>query len=660
MKTATTNSPFRSSLWIAAMLAVTVFCGACQDDDIINNTHDIAVETIDDSISSNDELMVKTNLKTYVYNYEYGKTGGAFINRINYRATMLDSTVQTIVLHDGNVPALTNGDYKNIVSHIANGGNIVVFEPTAKGLDSFIRNLKSIGITMLNNNQVQYTEDGFTACRKIYLLEENEEGLMLPPSVSGEDTNGILCEAYALRGGDVYVVNDLDEENTQNVTVLDEEVDADSGTDDEDTNGVSDEDLANQSPSYETTEETSEEPNSYLYGLHADALAKWIDTKTDRKALMTKGRMLLNRATAENSYPNINTLAEAYTAAKSFTAKAGWKAEVVTVNYQIWSVNNKYGSDFYIINQEVTLNNSQLHCGPAEAHKWGEWKVKQAFDDTDGNMTGAYWAYFNGVSVENEFQGGSAIISNVSPQNDMDGKTSYSTSMNWSLNGSFISPNVSSGFTINNTKSYSIPDIKKQYQQKDYNPSWTYTATSHPKAKYSSNWGNWVHDQAKEIYRSDMTVGHTWIWEVKGASKQYSMKCKVNVGLEGLALGRHKKKRKNINRRKVFQTAETINITLPQPPRVEQQWTMDMVPYNASAFGRFEKAFSQWKETFSLYTTTQDDRTCIDAHINELIIDLETNFRKVESAGIDNDFTLIWKELKGTTDYKSYTYKFKK
>lgn len=663
MKTTMTNSPFRSRLWMVAMLAISVFCGACQDDDSSNNEPKIVVETTDDSIPSTDELKVKTNLKTYVYNYEYGKTGGAFIDRINYRATMLDSTVQTIVLHDGNVSALTNDDYKDIVTHIAHGGNIVVFEPTAKGLDSFIRNLKSTGLAMLNDNQLEYTEDGFVACRKIYLLQENDEGLLLPPSMNIEDTNGILCEAYALRGGDTFVVNDLDEENSQKVTVWDEE-DTDSSSDDIDNEeDITDEDLVNLPPSDETTEEISESPTDYLYGLHADGLAKWIDTKTDRKALMAKGRMLLSRATAENGYPSLSDLVDAYTKVVQFTAKAGsWKSEVVTVNYMIWSVNNKYGSDFYIINQEVTCNNSQLECGPEGKKQWSKWKVREAFDDTDGNMYGAYWAYFNSVSIEPEFQGGSAVISNVSPQNDMDGKTSYTKSMNWSLTGSFVSPNISSGFTINNTKSYSIPDIKKQYQKKGNNPSWTYTATSHPKAKYKVYWdasSDWEHNQAKEIYRSDITLGHTWIWEVKDASKQYSMKCKVNVGLEGLAVGNKKKERVTINRRKVFRTERIHNITLPQPPRFEQQWTMDMEPDNKEAFDRLKESFPKsWIETFSLYTTSKDDRTCIDAHIQTLIRKLETNKRKVKNARINSDFTLIWKELNGTTDYKSYTYKF--
>lgn len=654
----------RFFLFSTAILTLSVLCGACQDDDDGVNESNVVIETIDDSLSSDDELRVKTNLKTFVYGYKYDNTGKAFINRITNKADMLDTAVQTIVLHNGNVPALSDDDYKGIVSHIARGGGIIFFEPTADGLDAFIRNLKSTGLAMLNEGQLQYTDDGFTACRRIYLLQENEDGLLLPLSANETDTNGVLCGAYALKGGDTYIVEDLGKGKSVKTTVWDMEADIDSGDGDGSDESITDDVLATMPPSDESTETNSEAVTDYLYGLHADGLAQWVNTKTDHEALMAKGRMLLGRATAENGFPSLSELTEAYTEVKTFTAYAGWKSAVVRVNYQIWSVNNKYGSDFYIISQEISLNNSHLHCGPAGAREWAKWKVKEAFDDTDGNMTGAYWAYFSGVKVEQEFQGGAAIISNVSPQNDMSGSTSYTSGINWSLTGAFITPNISSGFSISNSKSYSIPDIKKQYQQSGNNPSWTYTATTHPDAAMKMGVFkelDWEHGQAKEIYRSDITLGHIWIWEVKNASKQYFTKSNINVSLEGLAIGRHKKKRKNITRRKVFQTEHSHCITLPQPPRFEQQWTMDMEPDNKAAFDRLKESFpNSWIETFPLYTTTKDDRKCIDAHIQTLIRNLETNPRKVKNAGITGDFTLVWKELNSTSDYKSYTYKFNK
>lgn len=650
----------RFFLFSTAILTLSVLCGACQDDDDGINESQVVIETIDDSHQSDDELRVKTDLKTFVYDYEYDNIGKAFINRITNKADMLDTDVQTIVLHNGNVSALSNDDYKGIVSHIARGGGIIFFEPTADGLDAFIRNLKSTGLAMLNEGQLQYTEDGFAACRRIYLLQENEDGLLLPLSANEADTNGILCGAYALKGGDTYVVEDLEEEISVKTTTWDVEADINTGAGDGSVEGITDDVLATMPPTEESTEKNSEALTAYLYGLHADGLAQWVNTKTDREALMAKGRMLLGRAQAENGYPSLSELTEAYTEVKTFTAYAGWKSEVVSVNYEIWSVNNKYGSDFYIISQEISLNNSQLHCGPAEKKEWGTWKVAQSFGDS--NLNGAYWAYFNGVKAEHEFQGGAAILSNVSPQNDMSGSTSYTCGINWSLTGAFITPNISSGFSVSKTKSYSIPDIKKQYQQNSNNPSWTYTATTHPKATLKwlrsgfDCW--WEHDQTKEIYRSDFVLGHSWIWEVKNASKQYSIKSNIKVSLEGLAVGKGYKT-KTISMLKVFETEQSHTITLPQPPRFEQQWTMDMEPDNKAAFDRLKESFpNSWIETFSLYTTTKDDRKCIDAHIQTLIRNLETNPRKVKNAGITDDFTLVWKELNGTTDYKSYTYKF--
>lgn len=81
MTTSRYNFPFLST----AILTLSVLCGACKDDDDGINESQVVIETIDDSHQSDDELRVKTDLKTFVYDYEYDNIGKAFINRITIK-----------------------------------------------------------------------------------------------------------------------------------------------------------------------------------------------------------------------------------------------------------------------------------------------------------------------------------------------------------------------------------------------------------------------------------------------------------------------------------------------------------------------------------------------------------------------------------------------
>lgn len=61
-------------------------------------------------------------------------------------------------------------------------------------------------------------------------------------------------------------------------------------------------------------------------------------------------------------------------------------------------------------------------------------------------------------------------------------------------------------------------------------------------------------------------------------------------------------------------------------------------------------------ENFSLYTVEQNDRNAIDNWIKDLQEVIEKNPQSIKNLGL-GEFTLTWKLLKETGDYKSYTYK---
>lgn len=84
---------------------------------------------------------------------------------------------------------------------------------------------------------------------------------------------------------------------------------------------------------------------------------------------------------------------------------------------------------------------------------------------------------------------------------------------------------------------------------------------------------------------------------------------------------------------------------------------MRMTPTNKTAFESLEKTFQNyWVENFSLYTVEQNDRNAIDNWIKDLKEVIEKNPQSIKNLGL-GEFTLTWKLLKETADYKSYTYK---
>lgn len=448
------------------MLSLTVLCGACYDDNDVINEPNVVIETTDDSQPSDDKLKVKTNLKTFVYAYEYDNTGKAFINRITNKADMLDSSVQTIVLHNGNVPALSNNDYKDIVSHIARGGNVVYCSPTRAGVDKFIRTLQETGKEMYAADGLSFTNEGYQACRNILLMKADSTGLILPPFLSGAETNGVLCDALAFRGGDYYVVADNDEQPLVRTAVNED----------------------GSSPSDNAPLEAADEDdvdNDYICGLHADG----------KEAKMAKGRALLRQSVVAGEMQEISDIANANSVGYSFNAYFGKKKTKVSVNFDIWAVNDQNMTDYYLVHQTVTSENSKLGCGPAGSKTWfvGD-RVQKAFNGcyeaagyaekgySYSAIYQAYYAYMTRLMTQAQFNGGNNVeISNISPANSISGQTTYTENLSWSINACFISGRdprvqVTGGVKVDKSWSRNVQDLNMTFSYNGNKPKWEYTA----------------------------------------------------------------------------------------------------------------------------------------------------------------------------------------
>lgn len=629
------NSLFLRLKSIVMLVSILMVLNACSDNDSAS---------IDDSEKPNEDTEQPTgdmmeavvNTRTFVFQTEYTGAGAALIKRLLNISKTFDETVYATVIHDSSVPSLSDQNYSDIMTLIAHGGCVIYCSATSNNVDTFIRNLQRIGYTLKQNGELSFTEDGFEAYNKIMLISETEAGMMLPKSLSLHDANGVLCDIYAFKGRDKYIVADLNE--PQDIITV--------------TTNTGEE--ADAAPTEDILTLSADNVNSeYLTGLHVDGLAEWIDAQNNQTASILRGQSLLHQTANETAtYMNLDEVSKAHTERFSFTAYGAHKQAPVTVIYEIWPVNNTSGDDYYLIHQHIAVENSKLKCGPAEQDKWNRYRVGEFYGD--GKQ--AYHAYMSGVKNEIKFLDNNVSLDYKSPTNNI-GSSSFSESSGWSLSASFINPTLSGGISMSKSWSYTVNDLEMLYtaRNKDGATQWEYKSTSHPWMKQPH-----YHGQCTDTQKNDFDLDFCWIWCVEKANKQYSFQGKVTVEMEGTWMNS-----KYFSKRgyKTFANSFVKIIELPQPPRYAQEWNMRMTPRNNSAFKLLEKKLpNQWKEDMFLYTVTANDTIQIDRWIdsvsttikkNPLIVKDAFNVKETDTVS----FTLEWKRIDQYTTYRKLHYK---
>ena len=645
-KKVTNNNVFSNTITKFKLLIILIVMSmvsvSCSDDD--NGTTTVDENIVDEEPSAKDDaLEASVASKTYIYKADYSSTAAALIRRITNITDRIDETVETIIIHDSNIPTLTDKDYNDIITLVLRGGCVAYCSATEGNADLFFRNLQRIGGQYELNSIIEYTEEGLAAYDNIMLNKNNTNGLMIPPSLSMSNNNGTLCDVYAFKGRDTYIVDNLDEaKEIETITI----------GDDEDENAA---------PITEKLQIPSNDiNNNYLTGLHADGLAKWIDKKKDALTKfnqMMRGQALLRAATKASDVDDIqlDNIAAASTVDYSFTAYGAYKTAPVTLSYEIWPVNNTTGTDYYLIHQHLLIENSKLGIGPKESMKWDGHLATQYY----GKYKAAYHAYMAGITNEASLllDKSKYFTDHVSPTNEI-GSSSFSESGSWTLTQSFVSLSLSGAVSMSKSYSYTVDDLEFYYENnKNGRLHWDYSQTSQPHLTASNTYAS--HSEPKKIQISDLDLDYCWIWRVPNADKQYSFRGIVTATLEG-AWMKHKTFYKVGY--KQFINKDSIQIALPQPPRFQQQWQMSLVPYNDSAFNHMEKFLDGYfVAKKNLNTITKDDTVNINRWIKTVGTVINNNPRTVKEAYKNQksvSFELIWKDLTTKLDYDTLKFEF--
>lgn len=581
-----------------------------------------------------DVLTVKTQSRTYIFPHSYTGSAKALINRISDKSETLDASVKTVVLHDKGASSLSDAETDAITALLARGGSLIYCEPTRTGTDALLRKLQSSIRNIIGSGPLSIGPEGRIVIRNILNINKDKDGLLVPPFIDDVDTDGVLCDILAIRGGEYRIITDLNENNPLKITL--------SGDD-----GYIGE-------SY-TENRLDDTPSDYIYGLHADNLAEWLNAESTIST-MKVGNILTSVIPNEDSQ-DLEKITNAQKISYSYNAYAGHKFEPITISYEIWAVNDTKGSDYYLVHQELRAENSLLVCGPKKERDWNEYRVDEAFGDV-AKEPRAYWAYMSNFGTQTQFSNNTATVEHISPANSLKGESTYTENLTWSIETAYVltKPEIelTGGVKMSKSWTHNIMDLEMDFTYNGNKPKWVYKAGVLPRLTKDSKY-DWRHDFAKPILRSDCTMGHSWIWRISNASDTYSFSSKTWISIQGLYIDLKKGHQKG-SKYKTFTTEDSKTLNLAPPARYKQEWIMTISPYNENTERVMKTYFPDyWLPAFSLYTVKEDDKDAIDIQIAATTSAISDNTALLEDNKVES-FTLSWKPLHGSTAYKTWSY----
>lgn len=581
-----------------------------------------------------DALAVRTQSRTYIFPNSYTGSAKALINRISDKSETLDASVKTVVLHDKGASSLSDAETDAITALLARGGSLIYCEPTRTGTDALMRKLQPSIRNIIGSGPLSISPEGRIVIRNILNINKDKDGLLVPPFIDDVDTDGVLCDILAIRGGEYRIITDLDENNPIKITLS--------------------EDDGYIGESY-TENRLDDTPSDYIYGLHADSLAEWLNAESTIST-MKVGNILTSVIPNEDSQ-DLEKITNAQKISYSYNAYAGHKFEPITISYEIWAVNDTKGSDYYLVHQELRAENSLLVCGPKKERDWNEYRVDEAFGDV-AKEPRAYWAYMSNFGAQTQFSNNTATVEHISPANSLKGESTYTENLTWSIETAYVltKPEIelTGGVKMSKSWTHSIMDLEMDFTYNGNKPKWVYKAGVLPRLTKDSKY-DWRHDFAKPILRSDCTMGHSWIWKISNASETYSFSSKTWISIQGLYIDLKKGHQKG-SKYKTFTTEDSKSLNLAPPARYKQEWIMTISPYNENTERVMKTYFPDyWLPAFSLYTVKEDDKDAIDIQIAATTSAISDNTALLEDNKVES-FTLNWKPLHGSTVYKTWSY----
>lgn len=607
------NQLLRHGLVMAAVVISEAFgLVACTDKDDnpvspTDQTTEVKYETSKE-VPTTDQMAVMIEGLTYVFDADYTGEGKCLVNRVAKRAASItDEHLQNIILHASNVPGLTADEVAIIVWLQANGGSLIIIEPTPAAQSQL---LLSIYQVVNNTKNPLLTGTDFTKLN--WLL--GHAGRIASMDGSDDETSDNSVEVVGIRGQKMYISSNPHEEEpiTYNCYVVVHDV-----------NG-------NDSIRREL-ELTDSEPlylNDYILGCRADEAAAWMNTPAETKQEQLAARQaaarLINTRAGDPAAVKLDEIANAYEYHLQMGCAVTYKngddnftqyhnALLSRKVYTAYSFEKQ--CDFYCAYQNTLIKNQNLNCGSSKEDTWRDptqWdKWKKAVKGYLIPYQGFYGPYLKKYSVQVNMNSQKPFIESYSPYNDASGGQTVSNGVNFNI-GANVGVNATgplAGISGGVTWTHSVSRVDKDLSMNassnssDGTLSWSYTGLS--STSYIS-WPYTCHKTAPSILRSECNLDQAWVWRLSTTGDNIQIQTSMNIVDEFLTcyfsaplyttelyIQESFNNTQNSTLESGYQYDRTQ--TVPCPPHFKQTWAMTIDNDNITGDQR-EKLMARLKD----------------------------------------------------------------
>lgn len=675
------------AIFIASMISI-VSC--TKEPDAPKTNTDIDIETVEYVAPTEDKLTVTSSLQAYVSpNVANTGFGSALRNRLTNQISSIEGDdaefLITMAIHNKDISRMTSDlDFLALLgTQLLLGRNIIIVEPTLDGIDTFCTTLTLIfdalksdpeGMEILEELEREAVPGARQVCEVLHEMSTDKSKIKTL-FVLDSDTNGIIAEAFAIRGSTFHIVERMSKdviESTTTCEVVDENGESSIIEDFDSLVGIA--------------PVTDSKISAYSYGLAADMLTSWINNSEyyiDEYEASSQRSIYDIRKASDNKLSldevaNVQKVEYTMNAASPYNVGASLP---VVVRFEVCSVYmDNEDCDYYCIYKTIRSYNQVLECGPADEY---EWKLSPRFQcltrDDDGleilvklpfygpfmrNIAGKSICYAATESIDNnsndvvELPNGDNIASlpNVSvmeyaPKNSV-GSTDHYCGISYGFDGglsfgSETSWNLGMSVSYDKSTSQTIDDLEIKASTKSGIPTWQYIGNNLPGTHLG--WSSNSHDIVPSIMSEECEVNQSWIWRVQNPTGSYCLydETQVTTCILSFELGFFRTYEVYNDRT----TTKRVSFLMLPPPRYEQCWIRDVQPYSEAVNNLLGSLHSRFWNSNDYEIRLPDSSMESDITINQFINDFRQDLQ---------DKKMIWHNRGMVPEGNKYTFHFYK
>lgn len=424
--------------------------------------------------------------------------------------------------------------------------------------------------------------------------------------------------------------------------------------------------------------------NDYLMGKRIDKLVGWLEASAAPVRFHANLNDDVEQALQDLCSAQEITLDMGIDLYVKTGEKSGWGTyHDISLVYYIWKAHS-FGDDnrdFYCIKEEITAYNNELGCGPENSEDWTEvsrswqpWRdaMSAAGQDPDNGENYVYGPYMHYIAIDNNLTndaGQSLTVVGYDPENSTSGGATVTENFSMSLGGSMgcgtSGPSASIGLSWGTSVAKFSPDLTATANlTTNGKVSWTYTG-SRPGTHWEfADIGE--HDLAASILKNTCTLHQAWIWSVPAFGQGVvHLNGNFQATDEWLSIIEDIAETHEVYFGTGIETNWTYDIVVP--PQYKQQWAMTMDPYSKDTEEYLiSRLGADYYWTNSYFFTQKEEHTSgdkddeISAYVaaSKDLFDKNLDIMKQAATigGLNNGYTIRWKDLLGNSEDSDFVY----